>query len=44
METGTAGKLEAHVNNTGVSKGGRENDSRLNEALKVKMRYLDLMR
>lgn len=43
METDTAGKLEAGVNITGVSRSGRKNNSRLNEALKVKMRHSDLM-
>lgn len=44
METDTAGKLEAGVNITGVSKSGRENNSGLNEALKVKTRHSDLTR
>jgi len=44
METDTAGKLEAGGNVTGVSKSRRENNNRLNEALKVKMRHLGLMR
>lgn len=39
METDIAGTLEAGVNITGVSKSGKENNSRFNEALKVNMNH-----